>query len=213
MLSYLKDTHQPADRDGEAVETSTEAGEQEYLTTAHRGKTARQGTLIFVVLFVVGAVVVWWMIRKVTPGQAVAATDDGARIEEVLAQLSSFRTEVSGQMDTMVSRFYQASELGQIGANELKKNPFRLEAAVAETISPADLTQARRMILQDEVERQSGKLQLWSVTERPQNACCMINEKVLYVGDTIEDFRVLEIRNRRVLLERDGIQVELKMQD
>jgi hypothetical protein len=213
MLSYLKDGARPTSEEDRTTESGAPGGGQEFLTTAHHGKAARQGTLILAILFAVGAVVVWWMIKKVAPGPAAAAADDGAKIEEVLSQLSTFRKEVSGQMDTMVSRFYQASELGQIGANELKKNPFRLEVTAGETISPEDLTQARRLMLREEVERQSGKLQLWSITERPQNPCCMINDTVLYVGDTIEGFTIRAIESQRVLLEQDGVQVELKMQE
>ena len=210
MLSYLKEgtsVEPPAASEGPAAER----GQEEYLTTAHRGKSAKQSTMILAVLFAVGAVVVWWMIKKVSPGELQAVGDDTAKIEEVIAQLNSFKSEVNGKMDTMVGRFYQASELGQIGVNELKKNPFCLETNTPEPATAADLSEGRLQMLREEVNRQSGRLQLWSITERKTNPCCMINDKVLYVGDSIEGFTVRQIQQQRVVVEQDGVQVELKM--
>lgn len=215
MLSYLKDGAGKGAGESNQPEAPEQSGE-DFLTTAHHGRSAKQGTMILTVLFVAGAVVVWFMIKKVAPApvEAAAETDEGARIEQFLAQLDSFKSEVNGQMNTMFSRFYQASELGQIRADELKKNPFRLEMNIdPEVVAPKDLTEARLQILEEEVNRQAGRLQLWSVTERATNPCCMINEKVLYVGDTIEGFTIKAIRVGRVILERDGVQVELKMQE
>lgn len=213
MLSYLKEG--ASTTAGEtAAEPSAQGPEAAFLTTAHHGRNARQGTLVLTVLFVIGAVVVWWMIKKVAPASVEAAgQEESAKIEQVLAQLNSFKSEVNGQMDSMVSRFYQASELGQISVDELKKNPFRLEMGLKiDEPSPEQLSDARRQALEDEVNLQAGRLQLWSLTERADNACCLINDKLLYVGDAIEGFEIKAIRNQRVVLERDGVQVELKMQ-
>ena len=216
MLSYLKEGTHSADTDPtEAAEPLSENSGHDFLTTAHHGRNAKQGTLVLIILFVVGAAVVWWMIKKITPAQAAAAAqEDNTKIDQVLAQLQSFKTEVHGQIDTMFNRFYQASELGQIRVNELKKNPFKLEMSqAAEDKTEEDEVAKRLQMLQDEINRQAGRLQLWSVTERAQGACCMINDKVLYLGDTIEGFKIIQIQNQRVVLEREGIQIELKMQE
>lgn len=219
MLSYLKnDQNQiPAASElenGPDVQTESSSEVSEYLSCAQRGKTVKQGTIVLVLLFAVGAGSIWWMIKKSSPATAQAASDESAmQIEKVLAQLSSYQTEANGQMDSVLRRFHQSSEIGQIEANELKKNPFRREVPAASEEPVEDLSQSQQAMLQDEVGRQAGRLQLWSISARDRNSCCMINDKVLYVGNEIEGFKILKIEPHRVIVGRDGFQVELKIQE
>ena len=49
--------------------------------------------------------------------------------------------------------------------------------------------------------------------ESEQGSCCMINEKILYVGDTIKGFKVNQIESRFVELVSNDLQVILKMSE
>ena len=216
MLSYLRDANQtpaaaqmPSAADGAAEQAPS--AQKEYLRTAAHGRNARQGTIILVILFTVGAAGVWWMVKK--SGLAQAQGSSGAetsQIDQALAQLTSFQSQMNSQMDTVSGRFYQASELGQITVSELKKNPFRQEWALEQPTE--DLTASQSQMRKEEMQRRAAQLKLWSITERDTNSCCMINDKVLYVGDTIHGFTVKEITPQSVLLAFEDITVELKMQ-
>ena len=215
MLNYLKDGNGiPAvDETSQQVENTPDSS-QEYLTVAQHGKTARQGTIILMILFVVGGLGVWFMIQKVVPAQVQAASEEETQeIDLVLAQLDSFQNQVSGQMDSVVGRFYQASELGQIEVQELKKNPFCIEASQAEEKKEEkkqelEKQQQRRM----QIEAEAAQLDLFGITRRDQGNCCMINDKILFVGNQINGFTVQSISTQKVRLEKDGVVTELSMQ-
>ena len=54
-------------------------------------------------------------------------------------------------------------------------------------------------------------MELWSITGTPKGMCCMIDDKVLYQGDTYRNMTVKSITKKSVTLEYKGIDVELKM--
>ena len=54
-------------------------------------------------------------------------------------------------------------------------------------------------------------MELWSITATPKGMCCMIDDKVLYQGDTYRNMTVKSIAKKVVTLEYKGIDVELKM--
>lgn len=216
MLSYLKDANQtPASSQMEgglppAAEGTGSSQVQEYLKPASHAKNVKQGTIILVILFLAGAAGVWWMIKKSGLAEVKGAAEETTQIDQALAQLTSFQTMMNDQMDTVSGRFFQASELGQITVADLKKNPFRQEWAVEQAAE--DLSASQSLLRKEEMQRRAAQLKLWSITEREQNSCCMIQDKVLYVGDTIHGFTVQEIHPDRVVLVYDDLTVELKMQ-
>lgn len=69
------------------------------------------------------------------------------------------------------------------------------------------------MLLEDKVRRAAAGLQLWSVTSTPRGICCMISDKVLYVGDSINGLTVKSIDKKIVELELDGIILQMKMDE
>jgi preprotein translocase subunit SecG len=196
----------PASADNTGVEPSGDDGE--FLTRAHHGKNLKQSTIILAVLFTVGAVCVWFMIKKTTPPPAAAAVGtEEAKIENAIAQLMGIQTEMDAKMGNIVTRFSEFSDIEQVDVCDLKKNPFSIEMSVGnfeQTLEPG-----RRK----EVEDRAQKLQLWSIMASPQNACCMINERILYKGDKIDGFTVVEIDPRFVGLESNGIRVIKKMSE
>ena len=209
MLSFMKDGLNGAGSaapDNTGIEPSGDDGD--FLARAHHGKNLKQSTIILAVLFTVGAVCVWFMIKKTTPPPAAAAVStEEAKIENAIAQLMGIQTEMDAKMGDIVTRFSEFSDIEQVGVADLKKNPFALELSVGDfehTLEPG-----RRR----EVEERAQKLQLWSIMASPKNACCMINEKILYKGDKIDGFTVTEINPRFVELDSNGIRVIKKMSE
>ncbi len=215
MLSFMKDGQNrtvpatgtnTAAPDNTNIEPSNDDGE--FLARVHHGKNLKQSTIILAVLFTVGVVCVWFMIKKVTPPPADAAVDtEEAKIENAIAQLMGIRTEMDARMGDIVTRFSEFSDIEQIGVADLKKNPFELELSVGNLEHALDPGRRR------EVEERAQGLQLWSIMASPQNACCMINGKLLYKGDKIDGFTVTEIDSRFVGLELDGIDVIKKISE
>lgn len=217
MLSFLRDTNQtPASSQMQsgATEAAEDTGSlqvHDYLKPASHAKNAKQGTIILVILFLIGAAGVWWMIKKSGLSVAQGASEEEAsQIDQALAQLTSFQTLMSDQMDSVSGRFFQASELGQITVADLKKNPFRQEWILEQAAEDLSINQS--LMRKEEMQRRAAQLKLWSITEREENSCCMIQDKVLYVGDAIHGFTVQEIFPDRVVLVYDDLTVELKIQ-
>lgn len=216
MLSYLKDGQTPTSKPNAASEPAgtasenepTVSGPQDYLTVSGHGRKLRQSTILLLVLFGVGVLGVLFMIKKTTPAQAAAASDDQAKLDAAIAQLTGMQTEVNTQMNSVVGRFYQQNAIGQVGVDELKKNPFKLEKGSGLIGDGED-----KQLLEDRIRRATAGLQLWSITSTPRGLCCMVNDKVLYVGDQINELTVKNITDKIVVLEQNGVITELKMDE
>ncbi len=211
MLSFMQDnsrinTGEPEGGDAELNEDQSTA-EQDYLTPAAHGKNAKRTTIILVVLFTVGALCIWFMIKKVAPGLVAAAmSPEEVQIENALAQLTGIKTQMHNRIDQMLGQFYQFANVDQIGVGELKKNPFRHELYLSDIEG-----------LFDEDAKSSntstgGDLQLWGILQTEQGNCCMINDKIVYEGDWIGGLKVVQITGKFVeLVSTSGSQVILKM--
>ncbi len=152
------------------------------------------------------------MIKKIAPQDAGAAiSTEEAQIESAIEQLTGIQSEMHAKMDDIVGRFYQFTEVEQVGVAELKKNPFSHEIAIGDF--EGSLGPTKGFLAREEVNRKSKGLQLWSIMASPQGGCCMINEKILYEGDRIGSFTVTRIDPRFVVLESEGIPVTLKMSE
>jgi len=221
MLSYLKDAEQlPAAEQMDAQPQDPAASVDapaDYLTVAGHGRKLRQSTMVLCVLFAVGAGAVWFMIKKAAPVTASAAgVDNQLQIEAALAQVEKMKREMDTEMNTVVGRFYQFSDVRQISVDELKKNPFRREVdakgAAAVTPTGEAIAAQQRQKLLAEAQQQTGQLELWSITSTPRGMCCMIGEKVLYEGDAFDGMTVESIYPKRVVLNYKGVPVELTIE-
>jgi len=212
MLSYLKEGQKEVSAASEmpAGTDHSMSQQDDYLTVSGHGQKLRQSTLLLIVLFGVGVLGVWFMIKKTTPAQAAPKNDDQAQLETAIAQLSGMQSEMNSKMDSVVGRFYQSSSVGQIGVDELKKNPFKREVAGVQI--ETDQTR-QKLLLEDRVRRLAAGLQLWSVNSTPRGVSCMINDKVLYVGDAINELTVKNIDKKSVELEQSGISIQLKIDE
>ncbi|MHC4552233.1 MAG: hypothetical protein ACYSUT_05645 [Planctomycetota bacterium] len=219
MLSFQKEqTTAPAINPQADDATAQQDGltqEQDYLTVASHGKKLQQSTIILALLFLFGGAGVYFMIKKTVPAAANAApSQDQVQLDAALAQLKNMETEMNSEMDSVVGRFHDFDKVDQIGVDELKKNPFKREISGVqeETVAEAE-AQDELKELQAEARRQAASLELWSITSTPKGNCCMINNKLLYIGDTINALTVKQINKKSVTLDYNGFPVELKMSE
>jgi hypothetical protein len=131
-------------------------------------------------------------------------------LEAALAQLNTMQNEMDTQMNSVAGRFYQFHNVNQVGVDELKKNPFKRELDYSPASGSSNPSQQLAQIRQ-EADVISMGLELWSITATPKGACCMLDDKVLYEGDTYKEMTVKSIADKKVTLEYKGIPIELKM--
>ena len=211
MLSYLKDANQlPASADmpdGSQADSTV----QDYITVSGQGRKIQQGTMVLIVLFAVGALGIWFMVKKSVPAAANAQpSQDQAQLEAALAQLKAMQSEMGAQVDSVTGRFYRFNNVDQVAVDELKKNPFTREMDYTPSAGETNPSQKFEQIRQEAQVITMG-MELWSITATPKGMCCMIDDKVLYQGDTYKDMTVRSIADKKVTLDYKGIPIELKM--
>ena len=224
MLSYMRQDGVPAaggnDSSGQTSQRKdVDQGEiqSDYLVPAQRGKSVKRGTMVLAILFGAGVLCLFFMIKKTVPDSAGAAVvdDQQIRIDEAIAQLSGIRTTMDDQMDMVVGKFYYFSDAEQVEVEQLKKNPFKHEFSIAGLENQAGdekISSSLGQILAAEgIKKRSEQLQLQSIMESSKSNCCMIDEKILYEGDSIAGFVVSRIEGDFVELSLDGVNVILKI--
>ncbi len=221
MLSFLQEGQENQDENrqtsadipgGIPDEQSSEDGD--YLKPAEHGRNLRQSTIVLAVLFSLGVLCLWFMIKKTAPSEASAATSaEEAQIAEAIAQITGVQMEMNSKMDGVIGRFYRLSEVEQVKVNELKKNPFEHALVLGDFIKQTEDDAAdKEAMLREEVNRNAGRLELLSIMASDRGGgCCMIDDKLLYEGDRIDDFTVRQITKRFVELQSQGVIVRLKM--
>jgi len=212
MLSYLKDGNSvPASSDMPGSDQSASSTE-DYLTVSGQSQKVRRSTMILVVLFAVGAIGIWLMVKKTTPTTANAEpSQDQVQLETALAQLDSMQSEMDAQINSVAGRFSRFNNVDQVAVDELKKNPFirkGLDYAPSSGAGTQQHEQARQ-----EAQIIGMGVELWSITATPKGMCCMIDDTVLYEGDTYRSMTVKSIVGEIVTLEYKGIDIELKMNE
>ncbi len=225
MLSFMKE-HGLEDLQPQSQSGGTGADdqqEQEYLTVAVKEKNVRKSTWTLAILFVAGMAVLLMMIKKSTPQSAQAGDIDvaEAQIETAIERLTGIRSEVFDRMDEVVTKFHEFSNVEQVQVNELLKNPFyydmfkglKTKPEKVQSVDPAKAAMALRVKM---LRKQAGDLQLLSIMQSPKGNCCMINDAILYEGDTIKGFKVGAIGDGFVKLiltqvETDNVEIILKL--
>ena len=226
MLSFLRDqsleelpaekkmntTAEKAPGDG-----TKKSQESEYLTVASHGKQVRKSTTLLAVLFIIGLLCLWFMIKKSTPQAASAAagkTED-TLIETAIARLTGVKSAMFGKMDEIVGKFYEFSDVPQVKVNELAKNPFELETFSTKLKEKpgAEGNEIDANKLWQQMRRRSQGMQLWSIVQSDQGNRCMIDDKILFEGDSIKGFKVRQIGDIFVKLESNGVEIVLKLSE
>jgi preprotein translocase subunit SecG len=216
MLSYLRDPNLaelPADKETQVSQQQ----EQECLTVATHGKDVRKSTTILGVLFIIGLICLGIMIKKSEPQKAAASTTvntDEQQIQSAITRLTGIESEMFKRMDEIVKKFYQFSDVVQIQVNQLVKNPFQLESFLESMNANTGNNNSgidAEMILQEQARVKSEKMKLYSIMQSERGTCCMINNKILYEGDTIDDFEVVKISTDNVLLKLEKFEITLRL--
>jgi len=209
MLSFLREQNcedLPAEKSGDTGKSPTggDAADQQYVTVSTARSRVRRSTSLLVILLVVGVACIWLMSRKATPQAATASTDaNEADIARAIADLTGAKSEMFNRMDEIVGKFYEFSEVQQVNVNELVKNPFELDGmflpAPTDTEPTPQIDPA--LIRRGQIQKKGDELNLLSIViGSGQRNCCMIDGKLLYVGDSIGDFIVAEIADNLVKL-------------
>lgn len=214
MLSFLREQGnaelpaQKPDATGRAPGDGTEKPQQqEYLTVAAHGRRTRKSTTLLAVLFIIGLLCLWFMIKKSMPQSASAAVGkEETQVETAIARLTGVKSEMFKGMDEIVRKFYEFSDVLQVKVDELVKNPFQLELSLVdlrtktdaeEKVSEVDVEGLRRQL----IRQKAKELKLLSIMQSEQGNCCMIGSKILYEGDSIKGFHVRRIGNNFAKLE------------
>jgi len=228
MLSFLREQNvgdspaqKPAAADGRTPDDGTERPQEqeEYLTVAAQKTQVRKSTIVLAVLFAIGALCLWFMIRKSTPETASAAATgaEETQIETAIARFTGVRSEMFSRMDEIVNRFYEFSNVPQVLVNELAKNPFELEMFLANLRAEADAEEGleidAEMLWQQQIRQKAKDMQLSSIIQSEQGTCCMINDEILYEGDPIGGFQVRQIGDSFVKLTCEDMEIVLKLSE
>jgi len=225
MLSFLRDQSLedlPAQKKtskttGKAPGDGTDKSqESEYLTVATQKKRVRKSTTLLAVLFIIGLLCLWFMIKKSTPKAASAGSAETKEtlIETAIARLTGVKSKIFNRMDEIVKKFYEFSDVPQVKVNELAKNPFEVEtfsANLRENPGAGEID--AKKLWQQQIRYKSKGMQLLSIMQSNQGNCCMIDDRILYEGDSINGFKVLQIGDSYVKLESDGVQITLMLSE
>jgi len=196
------------------ADNAEETQEQEYLTVAAQDKNVRKTTLLLVFLFSIGLLGLLFMIKKSTPQTATAVISPAeTQIEVAISRLTGIKSEMLNRMDGIVKKFYEFSNVQQVGVNELVKNPFERDILWGNFKELSD-TKAENLdadaeaIKQQQLRQQAKALRLSSIMQSAQGKCCMIDDEILYEGDLIRGFKVHQISDSFVKLQWDQNQSE-----
>jgi len=218
MLSFLQDqelANSSVQDPSTAGDSNGEPQEQEYVAVAAQKRRVRKTTYLLAVLFCVGLLCLWFMIKKSAPGAATAAAvgTEESQIGKAIAQLIGVRSEMFSGLEKIVSKFYEFSDVQQVQVNELVKNPFKHEvfwgglskdSGSSERNSGIDAEVMR----QQQLMQQAEDIQLLSIMQSEEGNCCMIDDKILYEGDSIRGFKVRQIGDNFVNLELEDTDPE-----
>ncbi len=240
MLSFLREQSQAnlakkgSKADKPQEQKDDQSKEQEFFTVEDRKIKARRSTMLLAVLFIIGLVCLWLMIKRSSPQAATAAVPDKEeiKIESAIARITGAKSEMFNGMDEIVRKFYEFSNVMQVKVSELAKNPFILEMFLAQ-IKEAQVEEPEEVvevdaeaIRQKQIRENADKLKLLSIMQSGRNTqqsqyCCMIDNEILYEGNMIEGFKILQIGNNFVKLEWDdqeesgyeNVQIILKLSE
>ena len=229
MLSFLRDQgyddpldnqnpQSPNDGTQQQGNPADNNQQQEYLTVAAQGKNVRKMTMMLVVLFGIGVLGLVFMIKKSAPQAAAASSEveEESQIENAIARLTGAGTEMFKRMDQIVNKFYEFSDVKQVGVDELSKNPFEHQnflAEAGETSDSKDDEIKAELIRRQRLKEGTKDMQLLTICQTDQGNCCMIDDKILYEGDMIKGYKVSQISDDFVKLDLGGVEIVLRLSE
>jgi hypothetical protein len=209
MLSFMREQGGEGQGKGAGQRegVSPDGGEaQEYLTVATTGKSLRNSTILVAILVAIGLGGLGYMIRQSQPTAALGQTSDDERdqIEKAITRLTTGSSETVTRTNEIVDKFYEFSDVFQVGVSELVKNPFEVEVVPSEIKDEVAMAQddaaKAALIRREKIKKRAETLKLLSVLRSEDSDACMINDQILHVGEMIDGFEVTKIGGASVLL-------------
>ena len=206
--------------DAGAGDKEVDGNKQDYLSVATQQKDVRKSTIMLCVLFGVGLLCLFFMIKKSSPGSAGASQLVGGGAEETqieiaIARLTGVRSEMFEGIERIVKKFYEFSDVRQVGVDELVKNPFKTDKSLGKVKQGSDAGKNdevdAEMLRVRRLREQAKGMQLLSIMATDAGNCCMIDNKILYEGDSILDFKIVRIDGSFVKLASEGVEVILNL--
>ena len=214
MMSFMKNgdienskvDQQTPQVDSTSSDTNQSVSQPDYLKPAEYGKSMSKSTIFVTVLFAIGALGLWVMIKKVGPSAASAAPVPGeAKIDTAIAEFSGVKKQMYGKVDDIIGKLSHLSSDEEGKDKDLKKNPF------THSVSLGDFDNILGGNHVDINPDSVKDVKLWSIMHAEKDSCCIINNKILYVGDSIKDFEITKISPRSVELVSSSGRLVLKM--
>lgn len=203
MLSFLqKQLSDDSSNCGDAVQ-SDDSQQQEYLVVADHKKQVRKSSITLGALFGVGFLCFVFMLLRSSPKSVSAAESDQIQLEIAISKLGGASSEIFSGVEKMVNKFHEFSKVRQVGTGELIKNPFRIDSSWYESEEIEDALA--------QIQSSAADMKLFSIMSTQAGNCCMIDDKLLYKGDLIKGFKVVEIGSNFVKLEKNGVETTLKL--
>jgi hypothetical protein len=146
------------------------------------------------------------MIVQNAPKQVAASsapTQEDLQLERAITRLTEVKSEISAGPDEIVKKFYDLSSIDQVHTRDLAVNPFR---------AGKFYTGYRRQIT-DDSNINHKNLELLTIMESGRGNLCMINDKILYAGDSIGDFKIIQIEDTFVKLQSGDNEIILKISE
>jgi len=201
MLSFMREQgleDKIANNESPAQPNSEQKSEQQYLTVETKNNNLRKSTILLAALFIAGLLGLAFMIKNSAPKTAAAQTTDTEQtmIEMAIARLTGVKSEMFSGIERIVKKFYEFSDVKQIRVNELVKNPFESDILLAGQGKMPDTPTSKRLLnllRQNALNTQAKGMQLLSIIQSEAGNCCIIDDKILYEGDSIKDFYVQKI--------------------
>jgi len=190
--------------------TSPSAVQSDFIEPAVKDSSVKRTTVILVASVVLGIAAIWFMNKKAAPASAAAAvSQQQLQIESAIAQIVGIKQQTITKMDQMLSKFYEFSDFKQVLPTNLTKDPFVSVwpgSQMQRPLGDKNGTSASQGLGIDSLE-------LFGIGQSSEGNYCMINEKLLYVGDRIAGLEVAEITPKYVKLTSLGSEHILRFQD
>lgn len=216
MLKFQQDDSPVINDDKRAaIEQDAREQQDDFLTVSSRDSAVKRGTIVLAVLFAVGLAGVFIMVKKATPSSAAAGEPmEDAILQATVARMTGISQDQTDDMEQVVGRFYELSNITQVKVNELRKNPFILDRSLigqAADLSGGDASMEAALAVRRRLQDKLKNFHLVGIMTSPQGNLCMIDDRVVRKGDALGEFAVVDVLDDGVVLSAQGMQFELKI--
>ncbi|MDD5135005.1 MAG: hypothetical protein PHP01_06315, partial [Phycisphaerae bacterium] len=170
-------------------------------------KNVRQTTFILVGAIVIVFAAIWVVHKNTAPKVSAAVNEQQLQIESAIAQLTGINKESIEQVDELVKKFYEFSNFAQVKPQELISDPFNVLWTSSDSVSSAGTKSGV-----SRADKEMPKMELLSILKSKYGNCCMIDDTLLYKGDEINGFEIMEIGDDFVRMQSNGHNTILYLQ-